>query len=67
MRNEWMIVFVGKSTIAHLLLRFYDPDAGRILLDGSDVKALDPHWLRNQIGFVNQVSHKLWDTWATPT
>ncbi|HTN52239.1 MAG TPA: ABC transporter transmembrane domain-containing protein [Anaeromyxobacter sp.] len=44
----------GKSTLAQLLSRFYDPDAGRILLDGNDLRDLDPGWLRRQIGVVSQ-------------
>jgi ABC-type multidrug transport system fused ATPase/permease subunit len=44
----------GKSTIIHLLLRFYDPTAGRILLDGRDIRQLDPSWLRRQIAVVMQ-------------
>ena len=44
----------GKSTIAALLARFYDPTAGRILLDGKDLRELDPQWLRRQIGTVSQ-------------
>jgi ATP-binding cassette subfamily B protein len=44
----------GKSTIAALLARFYDPTAGRILLDGRDLRDLDPQWLRRQIGTVAQ-------------
>jgi ABC transporter fused permease/ATP-binding protein len=44
----------GKSTVASLLLRLYDPLAGDVLLDGTDVRALDPRWLRGQIGTVAQ-------------
>jgi ATP-binding cassette subfamily B protein len=44
----------GKSTIAALLERFYDPTAGAVLLDGRDVRELDPSWLRRQIAFVSQ-------------
>ncbi|XP_062573105.1 ATP-binding cassette sub-family B member 10, mitochondrial-like [Saccostrea cucullata] len=44
----------GKSTLGSLLLRFYDPQEGSVLLDGHDIKTLDPHWLRNQIGTVSQ-------------
>lgn len=45
---------VGKSTLINLLLRFYDPAAGRITLDGQDIAALDVKQLRRQIGFVPQ-------------
>jgi ATP-binding cassette subfamily B protein len=44
----------GKSTVASLVLRLYDPDAGRILLDGHDLRELDPSFLRRQIGVVSQ-------------
>ena len=44
----------GKSTIAGLLSRFYDPTAGTVSLDGVDVRELDPHWLRANIGIVAQ-------------
>lgn len=44
----------GKSTMLQLMLRFYDPQAGRILLDGTDIATVDPLQLRLQIGFVPQ-------------
>jgi ATP-binding cassette subfamily B protein len=44
----------GKTTIINLLERFYDPLRGRICLDGIDIRQLDPHWLREQIGLVMQ-------------
>jgi ATP-binding cassette subfamily B protein len=44
----------GKSTIAALVCRLYDPTGGRVLLDGRDVRDLDPGWLRAQIGVVPQ-------------
>jgi ATP-binding cassette subfamily B protein len=44
----------GKSTIVNLLLRFYEPTEGRLLVDGHDVADLDPHWLRAQVGVVMQ-------------
>lgn len=45
----------GKSTVASLLERFYDCDAGAIFIDGVDLKTLDPKWLRGQaIGFISQ-------------
>ena len=46
----------GKSTIFHLLLRFYDPDAGSILLDGVRLTDLDPAALRGRIALVPQDS-----------
>ncbi len=44
----------GKTTLIHLLERFYEPTQGRILLDGYDVRCLDMRWLRRQIGLVMQ-------------
>ncbi|XP_030604928.1 ATP-dependent translocase ABCB1 [Archocentrus centrarchus] len=44
----------GKSTTIQLLERFYDPIDGRVLLDKSDAKDLNIHWLRSQIGIVSQ-------------
>ncbi|WP_459871457.1 ABC transporter transmembrane domain-containing protein [Halomonas shantousis] len=44
----------GKSTLLQLLLRFYDPDAGRLCLDGVDLRDLDPAVLRASIGMVAQ-------------
>ncbi|WP_376757270.1 ABC transporter ATP-binding protein [Archangium violaceum] len=44
----------GKSTIAGLLARMYDPQGGRLQLDGHPLSALDPEWLRQQIGTVAQ-------------
>ncbi|XP_007126717.2 mitochondrial potassium channel ATP-binding subunit isoform X4 [Physeter macrocephalus] len=45
----------GKTTVASLLERFYDPTAGMVTLDGQDLRALDPSWLRGQvIGFISQ-------------
>jgi ATP-binding cassette subfamily B (MDR/TAP) protein 1 len=36
------------------MMRFYDPDEGRITLDGVDLRDLNIYWLRNQIGYVGQ-------------
>ncbi|XP_061441733.1 mitochondrial potassium channel ATP-binding subunit isoform X4 [Rhineura floridana] len=45
----------GKSTVAALLERFYEPTEGTIFLDGHDICTLDPAWLRGEIiGFINQ-------------
>ena len=44
----------GKSTTLQLIMRFYDPDEGRVLLDGHDLRTLDLNWLRQQIGYVGQ-------------
>jgi ATP-binding cassette subfamily B protein len=44
----------GKTTLFQLLLRFYDPQAGSIRLDGVDIRDLDLHVLRDAIGIVPQ-------------
>ncbi len=44
----------GKSTLFALLMRFYDPTGGRILVDGADVRQVDPTALRERIGLVPQ-------------
>ena len=44
----------GKSTIVALLLRFYDPQRGRILLDGVDVRTLPRELVRARVGYVQQ-------------
>ncbi|OXB55251.1 UNVERIFIED_CONTAM: hypothetical protein H355_012616, partial [Colinus virginianus] len=48
-------VVSGKSTVAALLERFYEPTCGSITLDGRDIASLDPSWLRGHvIGFISQ-------------
>ncbi|OON15699.1 ABC transporter, ATP-binding protein, partial [Opisthorchis viverrini] len=44
----------GKSTIIHLLQRFYDSVSGQILVDGHDIRDLDLQWYRSQVGVVEQ-------------
>ncbi len=44
----------GKSTLFDLLLRFYDPLQGRILVDGLPIERLDPHALRENFALVSQ-------------
>jgi ATP-binding cassette subfamily B protein len=44
----------GKSTTFQLLLRFYDPESGRVLIDGVDVSQADPLAVRGRIGLVPQ-------------
>ncbi len=44
----------GKSTLVNLLLRFYDPSAGRVTVDGIDLRAFDVATLRRSIGLVLQ-------------
>jgi ABC-type multidrug transport system fused ATPase/permease subunit len=48
---------VGKTTLVNLLMRFYDVDAGRILIDGVDITTVSRQSLRSRIGMVLQ------DTW----
>jgi len=47
----------GKTTLVNLLMRFYDVDSGRILLDGTDIRTVSRESLRSRIGMVLQ------DTW----
>jgi ATP-binding cassette, subfamily B, bacterial len=55
----------GKSSVFQLLMRFYDPGAGRLCLDGVDLRNLDPATLRARIGLVPQepviFSANAWD------
>ena len=44
----------GKTTILNLLMRFYDPDQGQILIDGRDVRTIPPEELRPKFGVVFQ-------------
>jgi len=44
----------GKTTLVNLLERMYDPNFGSILLDGHDLRDLDPLWLRKVVGLVMQ-------------
>ncbi len=46
----------GKSKLMRLAVRFYDPDAGVVKLDGHDLRTLDPGWLRRNVTFVAQDS-----------
>ena len=47
---------MGKSTLGQLMVRFYDPEQGRVLFDGHDLRALDAEWLRKQVVLVPQDS-----------
>jgi ATP-binding cassette subfamily B protein len=47
----------GKSTVLNLLLRFYEPDSGRILIDGQDITKVARGSLRGQIAYVGQIVH----------
>ena len=44
----------GKSTLMHLLMRFYDVEAGAVLVEGRDVRAYTPDALRHKVGLVPQ-------------
>lgn len=45
---------VGKSTLVNLLMRFYEPDAGEIIIDGQNIKEYSIKSLRQQVGVVQQ-------------
>ena len=53
---------VGKTTICHLLMRLFDPNAGMVALDGVDLKAFKIESLRNQIALVSQDTFLLHST-----
>ena len=52
----------GKTTLAQLLLRLYDPSTGRILIDGTDLREMDLQDLRRQISYVPQDTFLFSDT-----
>jgi len=52
----------GKTTIASLVMRFFDPDEGKILLDGVDLKDLQQRELRSYMGLVSQDAYLFADT-----
>ena len=47
----------GKSTVLNLILRFYDVDSGRILIDGQNIAAVSRRSLRQQVAYVGQIVH----------
>jgi subfamily B ATP-binding cassette protein MsbA len=54
----------GKTTVANLLVRFYDPVAGRVTMDGVDLRDMDIACLRNLVGVVTQETVLFNDTIA---
>lgn len=52
----------GKSTLFSLILRFYDPDSGRVLIDGQDLRSVTQQSLRDNIGIVSQDTFLFHDT-----
>lgn len=54
----------GKSTIVNLLMRFYDPDSGRVYIDGRDARTWEPDELRRRFGAVFQNDAVFADTLA---
>ena len=52
----------GKTTLANLLLRFWDPDGGRIMIDGVDLKEFELDHLRRRISLVSQDTYLFNDT-----
>ena len=44
----------GKSTVISLVERFYDPQAGQVLIDGVDIRRMKLGWIRGKIGLVSQ-------------
>jgi subfamily B ATP-binding cassette protein MsbA len=52
----------GKSTLFSLLLRFYDPETGRILMDGTDIRTVTQDSVRTNIGLVSQDTFLFHDT-----
>jgi ATP-binding cassette, subfamily B, bacterial len=55
----------GKTTIANLLLRFWDPSAGRILIDGVDLREFELDHLRRRVSLVSQDTYLFNDTLRT--
>jgi ATP-binding cassette subfamily B protein len=47
----------GKSTVLNLILRFYDAETGKVLIDGQDISGVSRHSLRQEIAYVGQIVH----------
>ncbi len=52
----------GKTTLSYLLMRFIDPDEGRILVNGEDIRAVSPDSLRRSIAYIPQKPYVFHDT-----
>lgn len=52
----------GKTTLVNLIGRFYDPQQGRVFIDGVDVRDVDPAHLRSQVAYVFQETYLFSDT-----
>ena len=50
----------GKTTLVNLLMRFYDPQRGRILIDGTNIRELSKETLRRRFGIVTQDIYLFW-------
>ena len=44
----------GKSTVVSLIERFYDPQSGQVLIDGTDLREFQLKWIRSKIGLMSQ-------------
>jgi ATP-binding cassette subfamily B protein len=55
---------VGKSTLADLMVRYIDPDEGRILIDGVDIRTVSLHDLRHEVMLLDQTPYIFNDTIA---
>lgn len=47
----------GKTTLVNLICRFYEPQSGRIFIDGMDVREVPQEWIHSHLGYVQQVPH----------
>lgn len=54
----------GKSTLGNLLVRFYEPLSGNILIDGHSLRTLDMEWVRNNVTLIQQTSVLFNDTFS---
>lgn len=54
---SWLALFQRKSTITRLLYRFYDPQAGHILINNQNIRTVSLESLRKVIGVIPQVTN----------